>query len=315
MNRVERLHAILVHLQGKKRVTAQELADRFELSLRTVYRDIKALDESGIPVIGEAGIGYSIMEGYRLPPVMFTQEEASSLLLGSKFIQHFTDEAERKQFDSAMYKIKAVLRSADKEYVEELNEKIAINTGPVPIDESAPLHLTSMRQSIVEKRVIDFEYFSAYNEVTTRREVEPIGLFYYSQTWHCIAWCRLRKDYRDFRLDRISKLVLKEDKFGGKSHPSLSQYIQELKEERDLQEVIISFEKKAAKYILSQKYYYGLVSEEEKNGRIYMRFLSAHPQYLCRWLLTYTNAAKIESPSSLCDTIKVLLEELNQHYS
>ncbi|WP_315819764.1 helix-turn-helix transcriptional regulator [Paraflavitalea speifideaquila] len=91
MNRIDRLHAILTHLQSKKRVTAQEIADRFNMSLRTVYRDIKALDESGVPVIGEAGSGYTIMEGYRLPPVMFTREEAAALLLGGKLAAHMTD--------------------------------------------------------------------------------------------------------------------------------------------------------------------------------------------------------------------------------
>ena len=91
LNRLDRLHAILTHLQSKKRVRAQEVADRFQISLRTVYRDVKALEESGVPVIGEAGSGYSIMEGYRLPPVMFTQEEASALIMGAKLADQLTD--------------------------------------------------------------------------------------------------------------------------------------------------------------------------------------------------------------------------------
>ena len=98
MNRIDRLHAILTHLQSKKKVTAQEMADRFNISLRTVYRDVKALDESGVPVIGEAGSGYTIMEGYRLPPVMFTQEEASALLLGAKLAEQFTDGSVKRHF-------------------------------------------------------------------------------------------------------------------------------------------------------------------------------------------------------------------------
>jgi predicted DNA-binding transcriptional regulator YafY len=113
MNRIDRLHAILTHLQSKKKVTAQEMADRFNISLRTVYRDVKALDESGVPVIGEAGSGYTIMEGYRLPPVMFTQEEASALLLGAKLAEQFTDGTVRRHFHAALFKIKAVLRSPD----------------------------------------------------------------------------------------------------------------------------------------------------------------------------------------------------------
>lgn len=314
MNRVDRLHAILVHLQSKKRVTAQELADRFDLSLRTVYRDIKALDESGIPIIGEAGIGYSIMEGYRLPPVMFTQEEASSLLLGGKLVQQFTDGSVKKHFDTAMFKIKAVLRSADKDYVEQLDERIAVHTGPVPVNTSEQLYLSSMHQAIVDRKVIQLEYFSSYKEETTVRDAEPIGLFYYAQAWHFIGWCRLRKDYRDFRLDRIRKLITKEERFDDAPHPSLKEYIQQMTEERELQEIIVSFEKEAARYMLSQKYYQGFVSQEEKEGRVHMRFLTSYSEPFCRWLLMYTNSARIESPSSLKEIVKKLLRELVEHY-
>jgi predicted DNA-binding transcriptional regulator YafY len=314
LNRVDRLHAILVHLQSKRRVTAQELADRFDLSLRTVYRDVKALEESGIPIIGESGIGYSVMEGYRLPPVMFTQEEASSLLLGSKLVHQFTDVTVRKYFDSAMFKIKAVLRSTDKDYVEELDRRVAVQTSPVPVDESLQLHLSAMRQAIVDKKVIFIEYYSTYKEETTQRDAEPIGLFYYGQAWHFIAWCRLRKDYRDFRLDRIRKLVLKDEKFDETPHPSLTEYIQELTREQDLQEAIISFDKEIARYLITQKYYYGFVSQEEKEGRVFMRFLSAHPHSLCRWLLMYTNAARIESPATLNSIMKKLTVELQEYY-
>ncbi len=315
MNRVDRLHAILVHLQGKKRVTAQEIADRFQLSLRTVYRDIKALDESGVPVIGEAGIGYSVMEGYRLPPVMFTQEEASSLLLGSKLVQQFTDSSVRKSFESAMFKVKAVLRSSDKDHVEELDSRIAIHLGPLPPEEEGHQHLSSLRQAIVNKRPVSIEYYSAYKQETTQREAEPIGLFYYGQAWHFIGWCRLRKDYRDFRLDRIRRLIILEDRFDDSIHPSLTEYIAQLTQELELQEAIVSFDPEMARFMQSQKYYYGFVSQEEHEGRIRMRFLSAHLQSLGRWLLMYTNAARVESPDLLKEIMVRLLGELNEHYN
>lgn len=311
MNRVDRLHAILVHLQSKRRVTAQELADRFSLSLRTVYRDVKALEESGIPIIGESGIGYSVMEGYRLPPVMFTQEEAASLLLGSKLVERFTDVSVRKHFDSAMYKIKAVLRSTDKDYVEEMDRRIAVQTGPV--DAFEQLHISAMRQAIVDKKVIQMEYYSNREE-TTNREAEPIGLLYYGQSWHFIGWCRLRNDYRDFRLDRIRKLVIKDERFDETAHPSLSDYLGLLKEEKELQEAVVSFDKEIARFLGSQKYYYGFVSQEEVEGRIYMRFLTAHLPSLGRWLLMFTSSARVESPNDLHNIMNELMEELNEYY-
>lgn len=91
MNRIDRLAAILIQLQSRPLVKAQDLATKFSISLRTVYRDIRALDEGGVPVIGEAGSGYRLMEGYKLPPVMFNQDEASALLTAAKLMQSMSD--------------------------------------------------------------------------------------------------------------------------------------------------------------------------------------------------------------------------------
>src|SRR6187431_1705999 len=137
MNRIDRVTAILIQLQSKRVVKAQEIADRFAVSLRTVYRDIKTLDEAGIPIIGEAGSGYSIMEGYRLPPVMFTQEEAGALLMGAKLAERLTDDSVIKNYTSALYKIKAVLRGDDKAHVEALTDQIEILSSRIPKDESS----------------------------------------------------------------------------------------------------------------------------------------------------------------------------------
>src|SRR6187551_810936 len=107
MNRIDRVTAILIQLQSKKIVKAQDIAERFNISLRTVYRDINTLQEAGVPVIGEAGLGYSIMDGYRLPPVMFTKEEAAAFLTAEKFVETLTDAATAAQYKSAMYKVRA----------------------------------------------------------------------------------------------------------------------------------------------------------------------------------------------------------------
>ncbi|HMR92127.1 MAG TPA: YafY family protein [Chitinophagaceae bacterium] len=315
MNRVDRLHAILVHLQSKKRVTAQELADRFGLSLRTVYRDIKALDESGVPVIGEAGIGYSVMEGYRLPPVMFTKEEASSLMMGSKLMQHFTDAGEKRNYDSALFKIKAVLRSMDKEYLEELDERIVVSRGSaITEEEESQPYLSFLRQAIVEKKVVSVVYYSMYKEEITERILEPIGLTYFRQSWHLIAWCRLRNDYRDFRTDRIRKLSLLDEYFDISQHPSLAEYIARLKKEVELTEVVVSFDKEVCRYMQLQKYYFGFVSQQEKGDRVEMKFLTAYLNQFARWMLMFTNAVKILEPAALQDTMQQLVAELKKNY-
>ncbi|MGZ5248498.1 MAG: helix-turn-helix transcriptional regulator [Flavitalea sp.] len=124
LNRFDRTLAILIMLQSKKLVRAQEIADHFGVSLRTVYRDIKSLEAAGVPVIGEAGAGYTIMEGYRLPPVMFTKEEAGSFVAAEKLMQKFTDAGLGRYFESAMNKVKSVLKGNEKEWVAALEKQV-----------------------------------------------------------------------------------------------------------------------------------------------------------------------------------------------
>ncbi|MHA4808270.1 helix-turn-helix transcriptional regulator [Flavitalea flava] len=314
MNRIDRLHAILTHLQSKKRVTAQEMADRFRISLRTVYRDVKALDESGVPVIGEAGTGYTIMEGYRLPPVMFTQEEASALMLGSKLAEQFTDGSVKRHFNAALFKIKAVLRATDKEYVESLTDHVAVISRRSSDLELNQQPLSQLQQAVVHRRVVQLNYHSPLKEETTLRDVEPFGLLYYSSAWHLIAWCRMRNGYRDFRLSRMLKVIVSETVFDGSAHPSVQEYIQQVKEEKDLQEVTLHFDKNVVRYMQEQKYLNGFVSEEDLGTVISMKFLTSSLPYFGRWLLMYTNKVKIASPEALRLIMKELGETLNAHY-
>jgi predicted DNA-binding transcriptional regulator YafY len=298
-------------LQSKKKVTAQEMADRFNLSLRTVYRDVKALNESGVPVIGEAGTGYTIMEGYRLPPVMFTQEEASALLLGAKLAERFTDGSIQRHFQGALFKIKAVLRSADKEYVESLTEHIEILSRQTADNDSPHQHLSLLQQAIVHKKVVSLQYRSMIKEETTLRKVEPIGLLHYGSAWHLIAWCRLRNDCRDFRLSRMLRVTLEDNIFDPCAHPSIREYIDQVRAGNDLLEAVVHFDKGIVKYMQEQKYLYGYVSEEDLGEIVSMRFLTSSLDYFGRWLLMYTDKARIAAPVELKTIMKELSEKLS----
>src|SRR6187551_1914868 len=130
MNALARLPATFIQLQSKKVVKAEEISERFEISLRTVYRDVKALMEAGVPIGSEAGKGYFIVDGYRLPPVMFNQEEASAMLTAGKLVEKMTDVSIRKAYESALLKIKSVLNDSEKDHLENLQSSIAVFRAP-----------------------------------------------------------------------------------------------------------------------------------------------------------------------------------------
>lgn len=314
MNRIDRLHAIVVHLQSKKKVTAKEIADRFGLSLRTVYRDIKALDESGVPVIGEAGTGYTIMEGYRLPPLMFSREEATALLLGAKFAEGWSGEQSRKYFESALFKIKAVLRSNDKEYVDQLSTGVAVAPSRLPVHEAGGQFLFWMQQAVAQKKVIRMDYHSMYEEKRTTRDIEPIGICHYGTCWHVIGWCRLRNDYRDFRMSRIRKMEETGETFESTRHLTLEEYMQQFLQQSELQEMVVEFDRSVIRYIMEIKYFYGFASEEETDSGLRMKFLVSFPESFGRWLLTFTNTVTIISPAFLRELMQQLSAELKDHH-
>lgn len=313
MNRIDRLTAILVQLQSKKVVKAQEIADRFEISLRTVYRDVRALEEAGIPIGAEAGVGYFIMDGYHLPPVMFTQEEANALVLGANLIEGQTDESIKKHFSEAMLKIKSVLKSNQQEDLEKLEEQILVNHPPTQVDEKFPNNfIATIQKSLVESKVLQFKYYSNYNSNMTERQVEPMGLVHYGQSWHLLAYCRLRKEPRDFRVDRLVKLEMLEERFTPQS--PYEQFIKQLTWGGELEEAVIEIKGEAARYIVNQKYYQGFVSEVDKGANKEMTFLTPHLRYFSHWLCSLGDMVKIVSPQKLKDLMKERVEELRRSY-
>jgi predicted DNA-binding transcriptional regulator YafY len=314
LNRIDRLHAILTHLQSKKKVTAQAIADRFHISLRTVYRDVKALEKGGVPVIGEAGNGYSIMEGYRLPPIMFTQEEAAALLLGAKLTRQMTDASVQKQFDNALFKIKSILRTADKEHVDVLENNVTVSLYPHQLEAMSDQYLAGLQKAIAEKKLILIHYQSNNNELTERL-AEPIGLWHYSQSWHLIAWCCLRNGYRDFKVSRIKRLQLKEEQFTARSYTSLHDYISNFSGLGPVpQEVSVLFDKEIVPLVSNSKYYHGFVNQEEAGDKTRLYFLTGFLEGLARWLLMFTNGVDIESPAILKTIMEDLADEIKEHY-
>ena len=211
MNRIDRLVAILIYLQGRRVSRAEDLADEFATSIRTVYRDIAALAEAGVPIVGEAGVGYSIMRGYHLPPVHFTTEEATALITANILVDRFADSSLKSSMTSALAKIRAVLPPDHQDHIARLERRMSI---PNPLQPGQPANLFLIQKALADRTVLRIAYRNAGAAEASRREIEPLGLTYYGDRWHLIAWCRARQDYRDFRTDRIQAMSALSEQFG-----------------------------------------------------------------------------------------------------
>ena len=313
MNRLDRLTAILIHLQTKRVVRAQELADRFTISLRTVYRDVRSLEEAGVPIGAEAGVGYFLTD-YHLPPVMFSNAEASALVFGAKLVEKWGDESVQTAFESALFKIKSVLKRKDQEHLDDLAPQVAVYK-PKTREPYVGGLLNDMQQAIARHHVLDLCYHAGYADTETRREVEPVGLYHYGVTWHLIAFCRTRQDYRDFRIDRIRELTNTGQAFARRDRLTLREYLDRVRAtDMPVVNVTVLFTKKAARFAQEQRYSWGFDREEDLGDRVRMHLCTAYLEGLGRWLLSYGDAVTIESPPALQSLMQTLASEVQNHY-
>ncbi len=208
--RLARLTAILTQLQSKRIVTAKDIAEKHDVSIRTVYRDIRTLEQSGIPIITEEGKGYTLMEGYRLPPVMFTEEEANALITAEHLILKNKDQSLADQYQNAITKIKSVLRINQKSTLELLAQRIQIRNNRN--NSKTSNYLIQLQSNIANFQVVTIHYLSLDSQ-RTERKIEPFALYTTNDNWILIAFCRKRNDFRAFRLDCIQQLTKTQEHF------------------------------------------------------------------------------------------------------
>lgn len=306
--RFDRIIAILIQLQSKRIVRAQELAERFDVSLRTIYRDIRSLETSGVPIYGEAGVGYSLVDGYRLPPIMFTREEASSFIAAEKLMQTFIDKELGQHYADAMFKIKSVLQNSDKDWVSNIESKVIIQQPFSKLfNENVPNAMAVIFKSIATKTQVKLIYQAFDAEETSERIIEPVGVFHDNNSWYVFGFCHLRNDYRQFRTDRIQG-IQKTDNAFFKEHNALETYINK-ENEHPTTKVVLLVHKKISKYLAYEKKYQGFVSQKMMGENIEMTFLSRDIENgFPRWLMMFADYATIIEPQRLKDRMLELLE-------
>jgi len=310
MNRFDRVTAILIQLQAKRVVSGPALAAQFGVSLRTIYRDLRTLEQAGVPLIGEPGVGYSLADGYRLPPVMFTREEATALLTAEKLAARLTDAPTARLSASAMDKLRAVLRRPDRDYLETLAPHIQVlRRGEQP--SQASLH-QQLGTAIATQRVVQLEYQAAETGQCSTRDIEPIGL-YLSRQWHVVAYCRLRQEFRNFRLDRVQQAMLSAETFIARPE-TLEQYWAAEASQRSREKVVLHFQASAVSPPLAQqlhdtKHQYGWAHEQPlSDGRLEMTLFIGSLPYLAAWLLPYAGAVTVVEPSALQEHLRELAQ-------
>lgn len=208
--RLSRLVAILIQLQTKRLITSTKLAEKFGVSTRTIYRDLKSLEQAGVPILTEDGKGYSLMEGYKIPPIMFSENQANALILAEQLVLKNGDSSLIEDYAEAIDKIKAVLRQTEKDKVNLLS----LRTKFAQLDhlEIKSNILSTLQVALTNFCLIKFEYVNAEN-VESQRYVEPFAVISTTENWLLIGYCCLRKSFRYFRLDRIQNLQMLQEKF------------------------------------------------------------------------------------------------------
>jgi predicted DNA-binding transcriptional regulator YafY len=308
MNRVDRLFAILLLLQRKRHVRALDMARAFEVSERTIYRDMEALCESGVPVLGTPGEGYELMQGYFLPPLLFTPAEATALFLGARMMIAFTKGKVCADAEQALNKIAVILPESMRTELQRLSEII----GFYPIGARFDIyetHLATLQQAIREKRLVHLKYHSYSQDETTERDFEPGRLFYMNGQWYVDGYCRLRRDWRGFRLNRIDELRLLADHFEPRQ-PAKFEPGQPIV-------VRIRMASRIVRWV-HERQYYSIQSEEPVPGSddLIMTYFVDKFNDILPWLLSWGSAATVLEPPQLrevlCHELTLMLDQLSE---
>jgi predicted DNA-binding transcriptional regulator YafY len=299
MNRTDRLLAIVLELQAKRWQRAEDLAATFETSKRTIYRDFQALGQAGVPVVSVPGRGYSLMEGYFLPPITFGTDEATMLLLGSDVMAQSFDAQYRAAAQSAGRKIAAVLPERLRAEVRSLQDSIrfVVNSVSARPDEAAKLQ--QLRRAILERTSVRFRYFTRHTADTARaphhRDADPYALTHVGGAWYLSAYCHLRRDVRNFRLDRMDDLTVLECTF---TRPEGFQLQRRSLFEPGSFDVRVLFDAEVARWVRESPSYFTVGEEETADGVLVTLHVRQESE-IVQWILGWGRHVRVLAPESL----------------
>ncbi len=306
MKQMDRRLLIVMRLREERPLRAADLAEECDCSIRTIYRDIDALCQAGVPVAALPGEGYRLVSGYHLPPIAFTAEEAVQLLLGSDLALGLGTAGQRDATRAAAAKVEAVLQPETRREVDRLRERIRVSTwrhgGSSP-------WLAVLQQAVVRDQVLRLRYHSFSSDELTDREVEPYFLIYYSNDWHLVGYCRLREGVRDFRAARIQAVELLPQQFERPEYVSTH----EPRAKSSEQEVRVWLEAAAVPWARETPAY-GFEREEPTEGGVVFVYRADDIRRLLPWVLSWGTSARVLSPADVAKRVRREAEALVQAY-
>ncbi|CAD0220854.1 helix-turn-helix transcriptional regulator [Chryseobacterium sp. JV274] len=311
LKKLDRVTAILTQLQSKPVVRAQDLAEKFDVSIRTIYRDVKTLENAGIPIVGEAGNGYSLMDGYKLPPIMFTKEEVLSFITAEKLMQKFSHQSLGSHYQAAMEKVRSVLRNSDKNLIQNIEKQIDVFSFHTDSGDSLKNVIPIILESIADKTQLNIRYQTVDGRVDNRT-IETVGMFFEFNFWYIMAFCTLRKDFRQFRIDRILEIS-----------KTLNPFLQEYGQVNDYRKksngnkvrAKLLVDKKIMSHLVNSKKYYGLIEEVETEQGVELTFETEWiSDGFPRWLVTFADYATVLEPESLRTRLNELLVKMTERH-
>lgn len=307
---------MVLYLQGRRVVRAEDLAARFEINIRTVYRDISALSEAGVPISGEAGVGYCLMKGYQLPPVMFTAEEASAFFVGGELVKQFTDASLQGPMASALDKLRAVLPRERQDHVEKLVSRTIVRgrMGRATPEVAAQRWMVTVQQGVVLRRILRMTYRGLERDEDLQRDVEPLGVVFYGGAWYLVAWCRLRKDIRHFRVDRIQRLELLPAMFSPRDDFSLAEHMNRSQADVGTTPVRVWFHRHAQERAQRESYA-TLIEERKRDGGAEFTLYSYSLEWTAQWLLSFGERAEAIAPVKLRELICASAQKIAAKHS
>lgn len=309
LKKLDRVTAILTQLQSKPIVRAQDLAAKFDVSIRTIYRDVKTLENAGIPIIGEAGSGYSLMDGYKLPPIMFTKEEVLSFITAEKLMQKFSHQSLGNHYQTAMEKVRSVLRHSDKNLIHNIEKQIHVFNYHAQPGDTVKNVIPTILESIADKTQLVIEY-KTVDSTVTNRTVEAVGVFFEFNYWYIMAFCTLRKDFRQFRVDRILQIFKTQTLFS-QEYGQINDYRRYSNGEKTRVRLLV--DKKIIGHIVNSRRYYGFIEETETENGIEMIFDTEWiDEGFPRWVITFADYATVLEPESLKTKLRNLASEISK---